>query len=139
MNRKEIFLKIGLVPSFLFFVSLVVFIFPFFFNRDIYRITSAFEIILIGYFFNNGNYYYYVYVDAQVQSWLIFIFFIISLLIFLRFMRLSRNFLGFPSIPEAKQFYLEKKLLDKKKRLLQAKLSHQVRMLRLEEEKKKYL
>jgi hypothetical protein len=137
MNRKEILLKIGLFPSFLFFVSLVVFIFPFFRNWFFDRNTSAFEIILSG-LFNNG-YYYYVYVDAQVLSWLIFTFFLISLLIFLRFMRLSKNFLGFPSIPEAKQFYLEKKLLEKKKRLLQAKLSHKERMLRLEEEKKKYL
>jgi hypothetical protein len=54
-------------------------------------------------------------------------------------LRLLENFIGFPSIPEAKQYYFEKHLLEKKKRLLKAKLNHQDRLLKLEEEKKKYL
>ena len=139
MSRKEIFLKIGIIPSLFFIVSLIVFLVPFFYNYYYDFYTSAFEIIIRGFFINDSYFYFYSYGDAQLISWLIFTFLLISFLIFLLFLRLLENFIGFPSIPEAKQYYSEKHLLEKKKRLLKAKLNHQDRLFKLEEEKKKYL
>jgi hypothetical protein len=48
------------------------------------------------------------------------------------------KYLGFPSLSEANKYFHEKNLIEKKKRLLAAKANHESRMIKLEEEKKKY-
>jgi hypothetical protein len=50
-----------------------------------------------------------------------------------------KNYLGFPSIQEAKLYTKEKKRIEKTKRLYQAKVIYQKKMQELQDDKKNYL
>jgi len=143
MNKKEIFLKIGILPTILFTIGLTLFISPYLYNRYslISRDLSPFEIIsgLFGFFGFYERNFSYVSTEAQLISLVMLIIFSFTLYFFIRFIFFLFNYDGFPSMEEAKKYYREKKLLEQKKRLHLAKLMHEARLQKLDEEKKKFL
>lgn len=130
MNKKEIFFKIGVIPTIFLVICLSIFLMPFFYSWEIGETISSFDVLFR---------FVSVSSDAQIFSWAIFIFFLTSISFFVRFLFLLNYFNGYPSLGEAKKYYREKKLLEQKKRLHSAKLLHEDRLQKLEEEKKKFL
>lgn len=143
MNKKEIFLKIGILPTIFFIIGLTLFISPYLYNEYGYirRDLSPFEIIsgFFGFFVFPKEYFSFVSSEAQRISLVMLIIFSCTLYFFIRFIFFLINYDGFPSMEEAKKYYREKKFLEKKKRLHLAKLMHEARLQKLDEEKKKFL
>ncbi len=86
-----------------------------------------------------SNFFYKFDLFTNLIAFLVFISFISSCFWFLNRIYILFRFEGFPSLEEAKKYYHDKQFLEKKKRLHLAKLMHETRLQKLEEEKKKFL
>jgi hypothetical protein len=133
MNKKELFFKIGIIPSLILLISFISLFIPSAYSRYERSEVSAVRFFL-DFIFNYDNQ------DVRIGPLIIslMIFFIIASLYFRYMLSQLNKYLGFPSLSEANKYFHEKNLIEKKKRLLAAKANHESRMIILEEEKKKY-
>jgi hypothetical protein len=137
MTTRELFFKKQLLPLLLIVTSLF---------------TSVFYYYEVGYYSPFGGiryayasmwgvlFSYYIYTSTTLfYSRLNFLVILISVIFFIIGYNQTTKYKGFPSIKEAKFFYMEKKKLETAKRLQASKAMYQQKMQELQEDKKKFL
>lgn len=139
MTKKELFLKTTLIPMVVFIFTFILSFFSLYENVSYYsgRIISnhlwdMITVIILGLdrYYSPSTIFFLV---------LHFLFLLGSFSLLIIGLRSMKNYLGFPSIQEAKLYSKEKKRVEKTKRLYQAKVIYQKKMQELQDDKKNYL
>jgi hypothetical protein len=139
MTKKELFLKTTLIPMVVFIFTFILSFFSLYENVSYYsgRIISnhlwdMITVIILGLdrYYSPSTIFFLV---------LHFLFLLGSFSLLIIGLRSMKNYLGFPSIQEAKLYTKEKKRIEKTKRLYQAKVIYQKKMQELQDDKKNYL
>jgi len=139
MTKKELFLKTTLIPMVVFIFTFILSFFSLYENVSYYsgRIISnhlwdMITVIILGLdrYYSPSTIFFLV---------LHFLFLLGSFSLLIIGLRSMKNYLGFPSIQEAKLYTKEKNRIEKTKRLHQAKVIYQKKMQELQDDKKNYL
>jgi hypothetical protein len=128
MKKTTLFIKFAIVP----FITSLLFLFNSFLDYfDWYY--SSWDYLL--------EYYYYTNLDEEnaFVAYLILIGLFVSVFFLIKQMILVFKYSGFPSIKEAKSYYALSNKIKEKQRLDKVNKEYQIKLAKLEEEKKKYL
>ena len=139
MTKKELFLKTTLIPMVVFIFTFILSFFSLYetvsnYSGSIisYDLWNMIRVIILGFdrYYSPSTIFFLV---------LHFLFLLGSFSLLIIGLRSMKNYLGFPSIQEAKLYTKEKKRIEKTKRLYQAKVIYQKKMQELQDDKKNYL
>jgi hypothetical protein len=132
MKKTTLFIKFAAIP---FLSSFLFFVFSFFDNFPYYRNSKwhSWDFLFDFYYYTNLN------DDRAFVAYIILIGLFVSVGFFIKQMIKVFKYSGFPSIKEAKSYYDLAYKIKEKRRLEKVNKDYQLKLAKLEEEKKKYL
>lgn len=132
MNKKDIYKEIGIPKTFFLLTTSMFFFLPIL--NDGWINISPFYVVYETLI--NFKYFDSILV---VASFIIFIPFLISIYFYIKMVTSLFKYEGFPSIIAAKKYFIDYKKLKEQKKSNEMKRNYELKMKRLEEEKKKFL